>query len=363
MSDEALSSLILLRLQGLTQVQALATIRHYGSAVAALTDPHPADPHWNALLHDQSGLHAARECALREIEFCQEHRIEVIPYSSEHYPLRLRQVKDAPISLFYRGTTSLNHTHTISVVGTRRITEYGKQMCSSLIRELSRMLPNALIVSGLAYGVDIHTHRACLSNGLDTVGVLAHGLDRIYPRRHEKEAREMLSHGGLLTEYFTGTVPDKGNFVRRNRIVAGMSAVTLVIESADHGGSLITARLASDLGREVMAVPGRVTDEYSAGCNHLINHKKASLVTSAADILRIMEWESAPVEGEEAQLFPTLTPDQERILDLVPKSEGIKVDQIASQLGMTSTRVSNLLFDLEDFDLVVRLPGNAVRKA
>lgn len=363
MSDEALSSLILLRLQGLTQVQALAAIRHYGSAVAALTEPHPADPHWDAILKDQSGLRAARECALRELDFCREHRIEVIPYSSDKYPLRLRQVKDAPIALFYRGTTSLNHTHTISVVGTRHITEYGKQMCSLLIRELSRMLPNALIVSGLAYGVDIHAHRACLSNGLDTVAVLAHGLDRIYPRRHEKEAREMLFHGGLLTEYFTGTVPDKGNFVRRNRIVAGMSAVTLVIESADHGGSLITARLASDLGREVMAVPGRLTDEYSAGCNHLINHKKASLVTSAADILRIMEWESAPVQGEEAQLFPTLTPDQERILAIVPESEGIKLDQIALQLGMTSTRVSNLLFDLEDYELVVRMPGNAVRKA
>ncbi len=350
-------------MQGLTQVQALAAIRHYGSAVAALTEPHPADPHWDAILKDQSGLRAARECALRELDFCREHRIEVIPYSSDKYPLRLRQVKDAPIALFYRGTTSLNHTHTISVVGTRHITEYGKQMCSSLIRELSRMLPNALIVSGLAYGVDIHAHRACLSNGLDTVAVLAHGLDRIYPRRHEKEAREMLFHGGLLTEYFTGTVPDKGNFVRRNRIVAGMSAVTLVIESADHGGSLITARLASDLGREVMAVPGRLTDEYSAGCNHLINHKKASLVTSAADILRIMEWESAPVQGEEAQLFPTLTPDQERILAIVPESEGIKLDQIALQLGMTSTRVSNLLFDLEDYELVVRMPGNAVRKA
>lgn len=362
MLDEAISSLIMLRLRGLTQSQALAAIRHYGTAMAALTDSQSIDSHWAAILRDAIGIQEARECALREMEFCQEHRIEVIPYSSDKYPLRLRQVKDAPIVLFYRGTTALNHTHSISIVGTRHITEYGKQMCNSLIKDLREMLPNSLIVSGLAYGVDIHTHRACLKYGIDTVGVLAHGLDRIYPRRHEKEAREMLSHGGLLTEYFTGTNPDKGNFVRRNRIVAGMTAATLVVESAAHGGSLITTAIASSLGREVMAVPGRITDEYSAGCNHLISQKKASIITSAADILHIMGWESAPVQGE-VSLFPTFSPEQERILAMLSKKDAITMDGIANQLGTTSARVANLLFDLEDAELVVRMPGNFVRKA
>ncbi|EJX04093.1 smf protein DNA processing chain A [gut metagenome] len=224
-------------------------------------------------------------------------------------------------------------------------------------------MPDVTIVSGLAYGVDIHAHRAALANGLPTYAVLAHGLDRIYPSLHRDTAKEMVSQGGLLTEYFSGTVPDKGNFVRRNRIMAGIAEATLVIESADRGGSLITATIASSYGREVMAVPGRVGDPYSAGCNQLIQRNQASLVTSAADLVKLLNWptESAKAQPSEPQLFPLYTAEQERVVDVLAGNDGLSMDALALQTGFTVAQLADLLFDLEEMGSVKRMPGNRYR--
>lgn len=363
---ETLSSLILSRVPGLTQAQAIALINYYDTAEAALADTSPASERWAELLRNKSALAAARERALRELDFCEQKGIRVIPYSSDDYPrlLKSEEVRDAPTALFYRGTGGLNRRHVLSVVGTRHITEYGKQFCESFFAELSSLLPDALIISGLAYGVDIHAHRAALVHKLDTIAVLAHGHDRIYPQLHRATAEEMTLHGGLLTEYFTGTVPDKGNFVRRNRIVAGMSLATLVVESAAHGGALITATLAQGYGREVFAVPGRVTDPYSAGCNQFIRDNRAALVTSAADLVKMLGWQSSEKAAmREPQLFPTFTDEQERVLNALRQADDVATDRLALLTHMPVAQLSDILFDLEDLHAVKRMPGNRYRIA
>lgn len=361
---EILSSLILSRLRGLSQAQAISLLRYYGTAEAALSDEAPECERWGLLLRDKAGLRIARERALQEREFCEQHQVRIIPFSSNEYPLLLKadEIPDAPVNLFYRGTGRLGRRYVLSVVGTRHITDYGKQVCESLFADLGRLLPDLLVVSGLAYGVDIHAHRASLANGLDTVAVLAHGHDRIYPRMHQATAEEMTRCGGLLTEYFTDTVPDKGNFVRRNRIVAGISSGTLVIESAGKGGALITATIAGSYNREVMAVPGRLGDYYSEGCNRLIRDNRASLVLSAEDVLRTLGWEAAPAKAaKEPTLFPLYTPEQERVLDALGQADSLSVDQLSIQTGLSVSALTELLFDLEDSESVVRMPGNRIR--
>lgn len=362
-TDEIIATLTLSRLQGLTRSQALALVTRYGSARAALADDAPTDPAWAMLQQDTPALHAARERALQEYDFCQAHNIRVVTVTDVDYPRRLLlgKVEDRPLQLFYCGTGSIDRRHIISVVGTRNITEYGKKMCEKLIQELAELLPDTLIISGLAYGVDIHAHRACLVNNLDTLAVLAHGLDRIYPRMHRDTAQQMTLHGGLLTEYFTGAIPDKGHFIRRNRIVAGMSSATIVIESASHGGSLVTARLASEYGRRVMAVPGRATDAYSEGCNNLIRDGKATLVTCGEDIVRLLGWESAPPakrEGEQRDLFVNLDANQQQICEVLQRTDDCTLDRLSQETGFTVSELTDLLFDLEDERLVKHLPGN-----
>lgn len=364
-NEEIIATLTLSRLRGLSQAQALAVVKYYGSATAALADDAPEEEHWRTLRDDKAALQTARDVALREIEFCENRQTSIIPYTSKDYPrlLRADEVADAPLQLFYCGTGSLNRRHIISVVGTRRITEYGKEMCEILCRELAEKLPDVLIVSGLAYGVDIHAHRAALVNNLDTIAVLAHGVDRIYPAHHRDTAIEMTRHGGLLTEYFTHTVPDKGNFVRRNRIVAGLSRATLVVESANKGGSLITANIAHSYSRDVLAVPGRATDAYSEGCNRLIREQRAVLVTSAADILDALCWESKEKTAapKEPQLFPTFTPEQEQVLAVLRQADSLSLDQMAARAYMRIAQLTDILFDLEEADAVKRLPGNRYR--
>lgn len=362
---EALSSLVLSRMPGLTQHQAIELIKYYGTAEAALSDSSPEVEQWGKLLSNKSGIAAARERAKSELDFCEQNGIRVIPFSSEDYPALLQadEVRDAPAALFFQGNGNLNCRHILSVVGTRHITDYGKQFCEGFFSELAVLLPDVLIVSGLAYGVDIHAHRAALANNLDTVAVLAHGLDRIYPQMHKSTAAEMVNHGGLLTEYFTGTVPDKGNFVRRNRIVAGMSYATLVVESASHGGALITATLAQGYGREVMAVPGRTTDLYSAGCNQFIRENRAALVTSAADMIKMLGWEAKKKKVRQPQLFPIFTPEQRSVFEALRNSDGLSADRLSLLTGMPVASLSDILFDLEEMNAVKRMAGNRFRIA
>lgn len=361
---EKLSTLLLSNLHGLSQAQALALLRHYGTAEAALADEAPESSIWAEVKRDTYALREARERALHEIEYCEQHGVRIIPFSSDEYPRRLKEeeVNDSPLRLFYKGTGTLNRRHTLSVVGTRQITEYGKQICERLFADLSAQLPDLLVISGLAYGVDIHAHRAALDGGLDTIAVLAHGLDMIYPRMHEHTAEEMMLHGGLLTEYGSGTGPERSRFVRRNRIVAGISSATLVIESAASGGALITAEYAWNFNRDVLAVPGRITDPYSAGCNKLIRKHKAEPVASAEDILELLNWTAdyQPTYSE-PQLFVVYTPEQQKVMDALQGQDGLSVDQLSMQTGMPVSRINDLLFDLEDMKEVKRMPGNRYR--
>lgn len=358
------ATLTLSRVPGLSQAQALAMVRHYGTATEALADLGGENMAWALALADDEALQQAAERARHEAAFCADHVTRVLPYASAHYPERLKsnRVKQPPLQLFYCGTGELNRAHVLSVVGTRRITEYGKRMCESLLRELHDLVPDVLVVSGLAYGVDIHAHRAALANGLDTVAVLAHGLDRIYPPLHRDTARQMTLHGGLLSEYFTGTVPDKGLFVCRNRIVAGMAQATLVIESAGKGGSLITAGIASEFDRDVLAVPGRVGDRYSEGCNRLIADNMARLVTSGADIVKVLEWGSEALPAPKTPTAaPQRPPHQAKVLSALTQADSLTLDALAAATGLSVAEMTNVLFDLEVDGLIKRMVGNRFR--
>ena len=289
--------------------------------------------------------------AEREMEFVEKNRLTCLTLQDEAYPSRLRECEDAPIVLFFKGNVDFNRLHVINMVGTRRATEYGKQFCADFVHDLSVLLPDVLIVSGLAYGIDINAHRSALDNDLPTVGVLAHGLDRIYPSLHRKTAVEMLDKGGLLTEFPVGTTPDKHNFISRNRIVAGMCDATIVVESAAKGGSLITAELAESYHRDCFAFPGRVTDEYSKGCNQLIRDSKASLLLSAEDLVEAMGWtldsHPAKVENVQRSLFLELTEEEQKVVHTLEKQGNLQINTLVVETDIPVHKMSAILFELE----------------
>ena len=299
-----------------------------------------------------------------ELEFARKNKIQCLCHADTGYPSRLRECDDAPLMLFYKGNADLNRAHVINMVGTRHCTEYGKDICRHFVAELARLCPDVLIVSGLAYGVDIHSHRAALDNRLDTVGVLAHGLDQIYPRMHRDTAVQMVSHGGLLTEFMSRTNADKVNFVRRNRIVAGMADATIVVESAERGGALITADLATSYHRDVFAFPGRTGDPYSQGCNRLIRDSKAALIQTAQDFVEAMDWHTAPAatggsRDTQLELFPDLCDEEQRIVDCLRQAEGLQVNALAVATDLPVHKLSAFLFNLE-MKGVVRMSGGGM---
>lgn len=315
------------------------------------------------LVNGLRNIDEARARAEAELEFCQKHGIQPLPMNDEHYPARLRECDDAPLMLFYRGNADLNQQRVINIVGTRHCTAYGKDVISRFVRDLKSLCPQLLIVSGLAYGVDINAHRAALENGYETVGVLAHGLDQIYPPRHRETAVKMISQGGLLTEFFTQTNADKVNFVRRNRIVAGMSDACILVESAARGGGLITARLSRDYNRDVFAFPGRVGDEYSEGCNNLIRNNGAALVTSAQDFVEAMGWitdaqlNEARQKGIERQLFPSLSPEEMQIVSALQKQNDQQINMLSVTSNLPVARLTAILFEMELKGVVKVLAG------
>lgn len=300
--------------------------------------------------------------AEKEIAFAESKQINLYFFTDPRYPQRLKQCADAPLLFYYRGNADLDAPHILSIVGTRQATHYGQEMTEKLLSDLSERMPNLLIVSGLAYGIDICAHTNALQNGLPTVGVLAHGLDRIYPSAHRKTAIEMMQNGGLLTDFPSGTFPDKPNFVRRNRIIAGLADATLVIESAEKGGSLITADLAFSYGRDVFAVPGRAYDLHSKGCNALIKQNKAALVTSAEDLIMAMRWDiKSRTHNKHPQQMQLLFPENEekqKILSLLAKQQEMYMDELAACLDLPIQQLSSLLFELELDGMVKALPGN-----
>lgn len=365
--DETLCTLALTRIPGLGTMTANHLMRAVGSA-ADIFENRTRLLQWVPGVTDR--LVKALDCpeafrrAEEELRFAERNHIRCIPFTHEDYPSRLRECEDAPLALFFRGNTNLNALRVVSIVGTRHSTPYGQSLCNDFLTDLANVVPDVLVVSGLAYGIDIHAHRSALRSGFPTVGVLAHGLDRIYPSAHRNTAVEMLEHGGLLTEFMSGTNPDRQNFVRRNRIVAGMADATIVVESAAKGGALITAELAESYHRDCFAFPGRIGDEYSAGCNGLIRSNRAALITSAEDFVQAMGWCSGirKAENIQRQLFPELTEEEQSVVNLLQKSpEGIQINTLVVEADIPIQRMSALLFELEMKGVVRPMAGGVYR--
>jgi DNA processing protein len=298
----------------------------------------------------------------KEMKFINEKNIGYYIIAEDSYPSRFKDCDDAPIIMFSKGNLKLNAPHVLNMVGTRQATDYGKQFCTTFIKELKTLCPDATIVSGLAYGIDITSHRAAVDNDLSTIGVLAHGLDRIYPSLHRNTAIKMLDKGGLLTEFISGTKPDAFNFVSRNRIIAGISDATIVVESAAKGGSLITADISESYHRDCFAVPGRINDEYSIGCNNLIHDNKAGLIYSGADFVKAMNWndptkEKKRVEVIQRDFFPTLSPEEQQIVKLLDERGNLQINTLSVDTNIPIYRISSYLFELEMKGVIRTLAG------
>ena len=328
-----------------------------------ITDILPAaSPRLAAMLSDRSLI----DLAEREMEFIAKNNIKLACWGSSDYPYRLAECDDAPLVLHSMGNSDLNAKHIVSIVGTRHASAYGKDLCANFVADLAKFVPGTLVVSGLAYGIDISAHRAALNAGLPTVGVLAHGLDRIYPNVHRSTAKQMLGNGGLLTEFMSGTNSLPQFFVQRNRIVAGMADATIVVESASKGGSLITASLAQSYSRDCFAFPGRVNDQYSCGCNELVSRNRAALITSAYDFVEAMNWETATkqksAEELQTELFPELSQDESAVMSVLRSdSDGLQVNQLVVRLNIPINKLLPLLFEMEMKGLVKAVAGGRYR--
>ncbi|WGQ08847.1 DNA-processing protein DprA [Pedobacter gandavensis] len=297
--------------------------------------------------------------AKEQLKFIEKYQVKVLFYTDDDYPSRLRNCEDAPILLYYRGTANLNHPRIISIVGTRMATSYGKMLCKQLAEVLAPY--DVLIVSGLAYGIDICAHQESLAHGIPTVGVLAHGLDRMYPQVHGPAAQKMVLNGGLLTEFPPYTNPDKENFPKRNRIIAGISDVTIVVEAASKGGALITADLANSYHRDVYAFPGRTTDIYSEGCNFLIKTNRAGLMSHAKDLPYFLGWDESTVKAVLPTELPADLSEIEVQILKVLKVSDMELDALTHQIGLPQSKLLLHLLTLEIEGLLTSLPGKRYR--
>lgn len=295
--------------------------------------------------------------AENQLNYIERKKVNTHFYLDTNYPRRLKQCSDAPLLLYSTGNFDPNPIRSVAIVGTRSATEYGKGLCEELVQQLANL--NVQVVSGMAFGIDICAHKACLKHNIQTIGVLGHGLDRIYPSTHRKTAEALLENGGLLTEFLPGTKPDRENFPMRNRIVAGMTDATIVIESKKSGGSLITAELANDYSKDVFAYPGNVGQIHSEGCNLLIRQQKAHLITSGKDFLEEMNWKDDSSHSKSVQLscFADLTETEQKICDQLRGVNGEHIDVIAYQLSVPVSQLSVQLFHLEMNGIVRSLPG------
>lgn len=328
-------------------------LRQYGDAREA----------WKHI--DELEMKEALERAEEELEFIDKHNISVYLYGTDEYPYRLNECPDAPTILYGKGNISINNQHFVSIVGTRRATDRGKEMTRQLVLDLAELVPDVTIVSGLAYGIDVAAHKAAIEAGLPTLIVLGHGLDRIYPHLHRPIAVQSLKNGGLLTEYVSQTEPFGPNFVARDRIIAGLADAVVVIESREKGGSLITARMASDYDREIFAVPGRPSDPNSLGCNNLIREQNAQLINSAEDIVEAMQWrlmERKPQQTQLVDLMFQLSDVERTLLDKLHEQEdGMHINSIVMETGLDYSNVSATLMMMELNELVKSLPGGIYR--
>ncbi len=303
----------------------------------------------------------AYERAERELDFIEKHHIQLFTFSDQAYPRRLKECYDAPWILYYRGKANLNAGRIVSIVGSRKATHYGKNLCDELVETLSDY--DVTIVSGLAYGIDSFAHKASVNHGIPTVGVLGHGLDQIYPASNRNLAKSMLENGGLLSEFSLSTKPERQNFPQRNRIIAGMADVTIVIEAAIQGGALITADIANNYNRDVCAFPGNIGQEYSAGCNFLIKSHRAHLISRGKDLEYLMGWEPADekLKPMQIQMELSLSPMEKKVHRLVKQHQPLSIDQISAQLNLPQSKLTITLLELEMKGLLVALPGKVFR--
>jgi len=360
MDNELVYRFGLTRINGIGVVQAKQLVEHFGSATAIFTASKKE-------LSSVEGIGELKAKAIKEmndftwaeseIAFCKKHHIEPLFLTDERYPKRLLNCYDAPTILFYRGTADLNNSKVISIIGTRVNTEYGKQITEQIVNGLQAQ--NALIVSGMAFGIDAIAHKAALQNQLETVGVLAHGLDTIYPGQHKVLAKEMLQMGGLLTEFPSKTLPDKHNFPKRNRIVAGMADATIVIETAAKGGSMITAELAYNYNRDLFAIPGKINDAKSSGCLKLIQQKKATIYLTVEQLLEELGWQTKKVSPKrQKELFIELNDDEKALTTILMKSnDSVHIDELYLQSGLSSSSVAAAILNLELQNVIACLPG------
>jgi DNA processing protein len=303
------------------------------------------------------------ERAEKEIQFIEQNGIKACFVLDESYPARLKHCEDGPVLIYSKGNHSLDGNKMLSVVGTRNVTEGGKENCFNLIRDIAAYYPDTSIVSGLAYGVDICAHRAALEFKLPTIAVLAHGLDRIYPGMHRNTAVNILDDGALLTEFMSETNPDRQNFVKRNRIIAGLTDATIVVESAIKGGALLTAHMAQSYNRDVLAFPGRIDDEYAKGCNKLIKTNVAAMIENLDDLEYALGWERQNKQKSEKQLSLFETPQGEAgiVYDILRQEKEATVNLLSIKAGMPVGKTSSILLQLEFDNLVKSLPGNVYR--
>ncbi len=369
MLDSVLYTMALTRLTGYNFHVAVRLFRELGDGKAVFDHRHDiaavlpeATPRLQELLSNWDDALSRSEA---ELSFIEKNRIKPLLMGQPDYPQRLMDCPDAPILLFYMGTANLNQQRVINIIGTRHATVYGQDIIRNFLADLGAQGIQPLVVSGLAYGIDICAHREALANGFETVGVLAHGFDEIYPPRHRDTARQMLQQGGLLTEYMSQTRADKLNFVKRNRIVAGMCDATILVESASKGGGLITCSIAQDYGRSVFAFPGAVNAEYSMGCNQLIRNNGAELITSASDFIEAMGWQNdvllqeAKSGGIERELFPNLSDDERRVVQLLSDRGDMQPNVLSLQANIPIGSLTALLFQLEMKGVVRQLAGGS----
>jgi DNA processing protein len=362
MENELIHKIALSMVPGIGGVLARNLIAYTGSASNVFSESYqtlvkiPGIGEVNAKKIKSNGIFLKAE---KELEFIRRHNIEIRFYTDKNYPRRLKTCPDAPILFYFRGNANLDEQRVISIVGTRNATTYGKTICEQLIHDFSERRYPLLIVSGLAYGIDIHAHKTSLKYGIPTVGVVGHGLDKIYPSLHAETARKMVEMGGILTDFPSGTKIEPPNFIRRNRIIAGLADATIVVESAVKGGALITAEIASSYNRDVFAFPGRVDEPASKGCNNMIRNNGANLIQGIEDLEFFMGWEANGSEKPvQPSLFPQLSSEEEEVMKLLNKQGAMFIDEISSELKMQGSKVSSLLLNMEFKNLIAASPGN-----
>jgi len=364
MSQQLLYQLTLCLIPGVGGVTAKKLISYCGGVDAVFKEKKASllkipgiGEHLATSVMTQNGFARAE----KEMSFLEKHQLTPLFFLDKNYPARLKHCEDGPIMLFVKGNAQLNAEKVVGIVGTRSITDYGRSKCTELVEGLVRH--KALVVSGLAYGVDACAHKKALETGLETAAVLGHGLDRIYPQLHQPLAKKIAGQGALVTEFFTETKPDRENFPQRNRVIAGMSDAIIVIEAASSGGALITATIANSYNRDVFALPGRTTDTYSRGCNWLIKTNKANLLENINDLEYIMGWASGKENNKNLQpvLFPELDTEEEILVNFLRQNPDASIDLMVAKTPFTVSKISALLLGLEFKGAVQPLPGKTYK--